>query len=140
MDKALMGNICQSPQSHKYGKNSKTPRQKAAEVPSIKAVRFKASNDSSCRPVVRFLGRHSNSKPAVTSRQPTKMRNDAAIPTPMPALRIKQNHQQHKPCRHHDTNGKPSVLKNHHLIRKMFRRPIIRASSHSFDNPVCLCR
>lgn len=102
-DKALMGNICQSPQSHKYGKNSKTPMQNAAEVPSIKAVRFKASNDSSCRPVVHFPERHSNSKPAATSRQPTKMRNDAEIPTPMPALRTKQKSpatQAMPPSRH----------------------------------------
>lgn len=102
-DKALMGNICQSPQSHKYGKNSKTPRQKAAEVPSIKAVRFKASNDSSYRPVVRFRERHSNSKPAATSRQPPRMRNYAAIPTPMPALHTKQKSpatQAMPPSRH----------------------------------------
>lgn len=139
-DKALMGNICQSPQSHKYGKNSNTPRQKAAEAPSIKAVKFKASNDSSCRLVVRFPGRHSNSKPAATSRQPPKSGTMLRYRHPCLLCTQSKNHQQHRPCRHHDTNGKPSVLKNHHLIRKMFRRPIIRVSSHSFDNPVCLCR
>ena len=138
-DKALMGNICQSPQSHKYGKNSKTPRQNAAEVPAISCQVQGEQMIAHAGQLSAFRG--GIQTPSQRQHHGSHQECGTMLRYRHPCLLCTQskNHQQYRPCRHHDTNGKPSVLKNHHLIRKMFRRPIIRVSSQSFDNPVCLC-
>ena len=71
-DKALMGTYANRSKATNMEKKSKTPTQNATEVPTLKPSGLKQANDSSCRPVVRFPERHSNSKPAATSRQQKK--------------------------------------------------------------------